>query len=505
MPHDVFISYSSIDKAAAFAACGTFEGAGIRCWIAPRDVAAGAEWAEEIINAIESARIMVLIFSSNSNESRQVRREIELAVSRGLTIMPLRLEQVEPTRSMAYYMAGVHWIDALSPPLEQHFRKMVEWIRPHLKEEAASPPVQPTPAPAPVSKPDGQLPSVRSSWAALLDIVFSPRLRTPEERAAPSPIPPTPTKPGTIDEMSAMFTAALELQKLGKHADAILAYRALVEKFDFDPRPVCIEEVVRAYFNAGNSQTALGRFEIAIASFDVALSRAKGREEEGIRETVARILFNKAHALDKIGRRQDAIEQYDEVIARYGADVDGMGRELAGRSLQSKAVLTAALGQEDEAISQYEQYLARYGNDAAQQLWVAEAMFNIGAAHGVRGRSTEAVAAYDRMLARFRGTEEPGVSEYVAMSLYNKGNRHSDLKQPAEAIKSYDELIATFSDDGRMPDRIAKGMINRANQLGLLGKRKEANAGYQAVIDKFSGSRDAGVQQQVANARNWKT
>jgi len=45
----------------------------------------------------------------------------ELAVSRGLTIMPLRLEQIQPTKSMAYYMAGVHWIDAISPPPNQRF------------------------------------------------------------------------------------------------------------------------------------------------------------------------------------------------------------------------------------------------------------------------------------------------------------------------------------------------------------------------------------------------
>ena len=57
MTHDVFISYSSIDKAAADAACAVFEGEGIRCWIAPRDIPAGAEWAESIINAIEGARV----------------------------------------------------------------------------------------------------------------------------------------------------------------------------------------------------------------------------------------------------------------------------------------------------------------------------------------------------------------------------------------------------------------------------------------------------------------
>ena len=107
--------------------------------------------------------------------------------------------------------------------------------------------------------------------------------------------------------------------------------------------------------------------------------------------------------------------------------------------------------------------------------------------------------------ARFRGSTDQAISEYVAMSLYNKGNRLSDLKKPAEAIKCYDELIATFGDDPRMPERIAKAMINRANQLGMLGKRKEANAGYQAVIDKFAGSSNKDVLLQVSNARSWKS
>jgi TolA-binding protein len=91
------------------------------------------------------------------------------------------------------------------------------------------------------------------------------------------------------------------------------------------------------------------------------------------------------------------------------------------------------------------------------------------------------------------------------MSLYNKGNRLSDMKKPMEAIKSYDEVIATFGDDRRMPERIAKAMVNRANQLGALGKKKDANAGYQAVIERFGSHPDAAVQQQVKNAREWKS
>jgi tetratricopeptide (TPR) repeat protein len=526
VPHDVFISYSSIDKAAAFAACATFEAAQIRCWIAPRDVAAGAEWAEQIIEAIEAAKIMVLIFSSNSNESRQVKREIELAVSRGLTIMPIRLEKIAPTKSMAYYMAGVHWLDALTPPLDAHFKQMVGWIKPHLAGGPASelilpkarPRAEPRPkvaepkaAPPPVA-PEPATPREKSFGKTMFDIFFgggsgeagTPEAPKPQASRPSSALPAVPGLRPEQDTLSGLFNVALDFERHGKHEESILAYRRLIAAFDKDDRPLFREQVIRSFYNAGNSLRALGRHAEALASFEEALRRADGREEEGIRETVARILFNKANALDTLERKRDAIAQYEAVIERFGNDVDGMGRELAGRSMFTKAILTAALGQEDEAIKTYDQYLVRYGNDAAHELWVAESMFNIGAAHGVKGRGAEAVAAYERMLARFRGAKEPAVNAFVAMALYNCGNRLSDLKKPAEAIKCYDELIKTFGEDPRMPDRIAKGMVNRANQLGILGKRKEANAGYQAVIDKFSGSRDAGVQQQVTNARNWK-
>jgi hypothetical protein len=139
LAHDVFISYSHIDKSAADAACATLEAAGIRCWIAPRDISPGAEWGEAIIDAINSARVMVLIFSSNTNESRQVRREVERAVGDGVTIMPIRIEQAAPTRSLAYFMAGVHWLDALTPPLEQHLQRLAVSIKALLKTDLAHP------------------------------------------------------------------------------------------------------------------------------------------------------------------------------------------------------------------------------------------------------------------------------------------------------------------------------------------------------------------------------
>ena len=93
MAHGAFISYSSDDKLMADAACSALETAGIRCWIAPRNISHGSEWGAAIVDAIDHSAVLVLIFSSNANESRQVRREVEHAVSKGVTIVPVRIDQ----------------------------------------------------------------------------------------------------------------------------------------------------------------------------------------------------------------------------------------------------------------------------------------------------------------------------------------------------------------------------------------------------------------------------
>ena len=61
MPSDVFISYSSADKPTADAACAVLERAGVRCWIAPRDIGPGEEWGSAILEAlgVQSRTLMV--------------------------------------------------------------------------------------------------------------------------------------------------------------------------------------------------------------------------------------------------------------------------------------------------------------------------------------------------------------------------------------------------------------------------------------------------------------
>jgi hypothetical protein len=130
MAHDVFICYSSRDKPVADAVCAVLEAEGVRCWIAPRDILPGADWGESIIDAINEASAMVLIFSSNANAAQsQIKREVERAVNKGLPVIPFRIENVMPTKALEYFLSTPHWLDAFTPPLDEHVRQLADSIK----------------------------------------------------------------------------------------------------------------------------------------------------------------------------------------------------------------------------------------------------------------------------------------------------------------------------------------------------------------------------------------
>lgn len=166
MGAQVFISYSSKDKDVGDAACAILEQRGFRCWIAPRDILPGMEWGEAIMNGLTPCQVFVLIFSSNANESPQVRREIERAVHHGLLIIPFRIEDVLPHRAMEYFMSVPHWLDAMTPPLEAHLDKLAEVVGRLLNDPDAAGEYSPPPPPPKLDK--------RTAAGALAALVLLP-------------------------------------------------------------------------------------------------------------------------------------------------------------------------------------------------------------------------------------------------------------------------------------------------------------------------------------------
>lgn len=125
---EVFISHSSKDRPAALATLSVLEQRGISCWIAPRDIVPGTEYGAAILKGIEDCSMFLLIFSGNANQSPQVRREVERAVSKGLVIIPVRIEDVVPQAALEYFLSSPHWLDAFPEPFEHYLESLAESV-----------------------------------------------------------------------------------------------------------------------------------------------------------------------------------------------------------------------------------------------------------------------------------------------------------------------------------------------------------------------------------------
>ncbi len=149
MAHDVFICYAKQDRDRAEAICDALEARGMQCWIAPRDVPPGVDYAEAIIDAIAASGVMVLVFSSHANASRHVRREMESAATSDVPVIPFKIEDVPATGGMRYYIDSIHCLDAFAPPLEQHLESLVSAVQRLPKEEISDVPPAVHPGPPP--------------------------------------------------------------------------------------------------------------------------------------------------------------------------------------------------------------------------------------------------------------------------------------------------------------------------------------------------------------------
>lgn len=106
----VFISHSSKDAELAARVCESIEQSGHGCFLAPRDIRSGCEYAEEIINGIDGSDVVLLLLSQAANDSPHVLREIERAVSKKKSVIVYKLEEVTLSKSMEYFLMTHQWL-----------------------------------------------------------------------------------------------------------------------------------------------------------------------------------------------------------------------------------------------------------------------------------------------------------------------------------------------------------------------------------------------------------
>jgi TolB-like protein len=125
---DVFVSYASQDAAVANSIVENLERHGIKCWIAPRDVKPGAQYADAIVRAINDAKSVVLVMSGSAVGSSHVAREVERAASKSKPIIPFRIDNASLNPELEYFLSNSQWIDVPKLGMPAALTKLAEAV-----------------------------------------------------------------------------------------------------------------------------------------------------------------------------------------------------------------------------------------------------------------------------------------------------------------------------------------------------------------------------------------
>jgi TolB-like protein/Flp pilus assembly protein TadD len=124
----VFISYASQDADTANQICRSLESQGTSCWIAPRDVKPGAQYADAIVRAITEAKAVVLVLSGGAVASAHVGREVERAASKRKPIIAYRVDLAPLSAALEYFLSQSQWIDVPALGMKAALVKLAEAV-----------------------------------------------------------------------------------------------------------------------------------------------------------------------------------------------------------------------------------------------------------------------------------------------------------------------------------------------------------------------------------------
>ncbi|HZK75784.1 MAG TPA: TIR domain-containing protein [Candidatus Kapabacteria bacterium] len=111
MTADVFISYSREDKDRVTELANKLREAGVSLWIDQGGIDGAAMWSEEIVNALDNAKVLLLMITERSVTSHNVVKEVTLASERKGHILPIHLEPTRIPAALKYPLAGIQHIE----------------------------------------------------------------------------------------------------------------------------------------------------------------------------------------------------------------------------------------------------------------------------------------------------------------------------------------------------------------------------------------------------------
>ena len=210
MSANIFISFASQDRKIASTLCKALESRGFECWISDRDILPGENFQIAIVQAIRRAKIMLLVFTGNSNNSQEMTKELALASQQKLIVIPLRVEDVAPNDAFAYEFATRQWIDCFAD-----WEFAMDQLSQRISNAVAVHPDTPTPAVARAS-------ARASDFAPVVSEAPAPaKAATPDKAQVGEAAKEPAEQPGTVHVAPAISISDLMAKSRDSRAQSI--------------------------------------------------------------------------------------------------------------------------------------------------------------------------------------------------------------------------------------------------------------------------------------------
>jgi adenylate cyclase len=108
---EVFVSYSRDDESRVFDLAAKLRAAGVSLWIDQGGLDGASRWSEQIVNALECAKVLLLMVTKSAVHSDNVAKEVVLVSERKGYILPVYLEPTLIPPTLKYQLAGIQHIE----------------------------------------------------------------------------------------------------------------------------------------------------------------------------------------------------------------------------------------------------------------------------------------------------------------------------------------------------------------------------------------------------------
>jgi hypothetical protein len=235
--------------------------------------------------------------------------------------------------------------------------------------------------------------------------------------------------------------AAVDTPAPLQRADVVMR---LLSEYGADPAQEVRRQAVLALYDWAVVLRESEDFEGALSAYNLLLQHFADDRGEAVRRTVASALLNKGYLLLKLmDRPEEALAVYDDIMARYKEATSADLRDTLAKAAASRHTCLNTLNKTSAAD---------FGGDfpdlpIAERDAVRDSIAR-GRALSDEGKSREAVALYDEVLAAHVESSHPELRRQCAQAMLNKAYQLLEpLGQYAQAIVCIDEMEARYGAD----------------------------------------------------------